>query len=712
VTDFAVNDAGDVLAFDGKDWKPAQVAMNDKGEKVAFDGKAWRPLNGQQVGPNVNEGMQNAFGNSLAFGFGDELKAGLRATAAPAIQAGMKYLGGGAGGEDFQKSPMGQASAAPDWSARYNEELTKERERAKAFEASNPNLAAASNVAGSVAGSTAALAALPAGVTAAGPSLVGNVAKLAATGGGLAGLQGFGEGEGGLGARLSNAVIPAVVGVLTGGGIPVGGALARKALETGPGRYVSEKVISPIARLIAGGTEGVAPKSLSAAAPDGSAGVQGPIAEFAERTGNQAETGAIERLTTSLQRSGMTPEQITAKLKTLGPEAVLADADPQFLSAAQGVKVLPGETRSLAKNVLEGRDRQAGNRLTTAFEGNEPPPSAFALRGEGQAFDENARAVGADAYGAMADQKLRLSGEMQKIMADAPDIGKALKTELAQNAGTGTKLSPIELMDRVKQRLNKGADAAFNSGTVVNKADIGAMADRFEKAFWRANPGAEEAATRFAQAKSLPGHFDVGAALLAREGTSEPALEKSAARLTELLAKADPQQKLATRVGATTAARNQAQESTALARALAKRVDESAPVQSKIAQLYEPGHAAAITKQAAAERQFAETSNKLLGGSQTAEKTADALETNAGIRISNSSASARVFEHLGDIYHSLVSGNEPVRDAIGRATLNMDPSEKARLVRLIAANLARRQQGSPLAASLAGSSGNLIPSSR
>ena len=61
------------------------------------------------------------------------------------------------------------------------------------------------------------------------------------------------------------------------------------------------------------------------------------------------------------------------------------------------------------------------------------------------------------------------------------------------------------------------------------------------------------------------------------------------------------------------------------------------------------------------------------------------------------------------MYHSLVSGNETVRDAIGRATLNMDPSEKSRLLRLIAQNLERRQQGSPLAASIAGSSGSLIP---
>lgn len=40
----AVNDAGDVMAFDGKEWKPATVAQNDRGERMAFDGKEWQRL--------------------------------------------------------------------------------------------------------------------------------------------------------------------------------------------------------------------------------------------------------------------------------------------------------------------------------------------------------------------------------------------------------------------------------------------------------------------------------------------------------------------------------------------------------------------------------------------------------------------------------------------------------------------------------------------
>lgn len=55
MSNLAINDKGEALAFDGKDWKPAPVAVNDKGEKVAFDGADWRPIDAKRP-----EGNQTA----------------------------------------------------------------------------------------------------------------------------------------------------------------------------------------------------------------------------------------------------------------------------------------------------------------------------------------------------------------------------------------------------------------------------------------------------------------------------------------------------------------------------------------------------------------------------------------------------------------------------------------------------------------------------
>jgi hypothetical protein len=670
--------------------------------------------------PDANQGMRNAFGSGILQGYGDEAKAGLRALVGPAIQKGMDLVGGldkrlglegvGGGQEDFQRSQMGQASQAPTVGARYDEELAAERDRAKAFQQSSPGLATTSTILGNVAGTAPLFAAAP-GLTSMGPSLVGNIAKMGAVGAGTGAVQGFGEGEG-FEDRATKALLHGGVGLAVGGAIPIAGAAGRKLLETGPGRYVSEKVVSPLARMIAGNPA----RSLSAAAPDGSPGVMGPVSDFADRTGNVAQSGAVDRLTTAMQRSGMTPAQIEARLKNLGPESVLADVDPQFLSAARSANTLPGQTKSVAKNVLEGRDRQAGSRLAKAFEGSEPPPSAYALRGEGQAFDQNLRAVGNRAYDAMDQAGLKQTPELMKLYEN-PVVDRAIKKVMAEEQATRvgtsrTPASPVDIMHKVKQEIQDMGVAETGRGSST-QSYFRDLASEYVRALKSANPKLAEADAAYAQAASLPEHFDVGAALLTREGTSEPALEKSAARLADMLAKADPQQRLAARTGATNAARNQAQESTSLARALARRVDESAPVQAKLADLYGPEWAGKISNQAAAERQFAETSNEILRGSKTADKAAEAmLDTNAHLRVDTSGVLPRFIQHIKDIPEMLVRPNESVRDAIGRATLNMDPSEKARLVRLIAQALQRRQQGSPLAASIAGSSGSTIPSSR
>jgi hypothetical protein len=74
MSNLAINDAGEVLAFDGKEWKPAPVAANDKGQRTAFDGKEWRPLDAKpesgtfsNAAEKVNTGV-NWLGTQLTKG--------------------------------------------------------------------------------------------------------------------------------------------------------------------------------------------------------------------------------------------------------------------------------------------------------------------------------------------------------------------------------------------------------------------------------------------------------------------------------------------------------------------------------------------------------------------------------------------------------------------------------------------------------------------
>jgi len=599
------------------------------------------------------DSVVRSLASGASFGLADEFAAMMDAATHP-------VLGRGASGETY-----GQ---------RYEQNLAKERGLDKAFAEQHPYIDTASKIAGGVGSSVATL---PAGLVSVGPSALGNVAKTALTGAGLGGLQGFGEGEG-LQDRLERGALGATIGGGVGATVRPLASVGRAIAESAPGRAVSDYVTSPVA---------------NAARSIFSSGA--PVAE------NAAQTGALERLATALQRAKMTPEAAGSRLNLLGDQAILADVDPQLLGAATGVKVLPGETRSLAENVLIHRNRATGNRLVGAFEGDQPPPSSYETL---TAMQGNKQGVGAREYGAMRGEKLNISQEMQKLRGLSA-IQDAEKQIVEDAASTGTQLSPIEIAHRVKQQLNRVADAAMASGTPINKADLRALGDQFESAFWRANPAARTADTAYAKAASLPEHFEAGRSFLSR-GSSEKATEASAPGLADLLQRANPQQQLAARVGATNAARETALEGTTPARALARRINESDPVQTKIAELYGP-QASKILQQAEAEGVFANTSNRLLGGSQTAEKLSDALDTmgNIGVRATPGQVTPRFTESLKAFVNWVRSPNEAVRNEIGRLTINPNASENQKTLELLAALLKQRAAGNTGSAGLAGALG-------
>lgn len=603
--------------------------------------------------------------SGAGLGFADELSAAFDATV-PVVGKTLARAGLVGGGQ----------SEAPDWSARYAENLARERGIDKRISEEHPYVDAGGKIAGAVG---SAVAALPRAAIAIGPSIAGNIFRTTATGAGLGAAQGFGEGEG-VEDRVGRGAVGGTIGGVLGAATRPLAAVGRSIGESSLGRAVSDNVISPPLNALA---------SLL--------GRSAPVPEGA------AQSGALERLANMLQRSKMSVPDVENKLGRLGSQAMIADTDPQFLSAAIGAKVLPGETRNIAEDNLIPRDRTAGNRLVGAFEGGETVPSTFAAR---QDMSKNLGNVGAQEYGAMRAAGLQISPEMEAIMQRAPAIRDAMAQIEQDAAQYGTVLSPVDVMHRVKQTLNRNADAAFTSGKPVNKSDVGNLANEWEGAFWNANPAARAADTAYAQAASLPETMQAGRDFL-RKGTSEGATDASAPALADLLINANPQQRMAARLGATNAARETALEGTAAARALARRIDESDPVRAKLIELYGPEQAGQIMRQAETEGVFANTSNKLLRGSQTAEKASDALDTmsNVGIRATPSGIVPRGTESVKAFVNWIRNPNEAVRDEIGRMTINPNASQNERTLALLAELLKRRAAGTPTSAGLAGAAG-------
>lgn len=660
--------------------------------------------------PVTGDALARSFSQGSTFGFGDELAAGVRA-GAPKLSNWMMSGPALQRDESIGGSPTPQTvSEAPTVQGRYDEELGKEREKLKDFSTAHPNVDLGAKLAGGVATTLLTGRAAPslfAPVAGAGPvsAIAGNMLKAGAVGGGLGALAGYGAGEGVEG-RTQNALTGGVFGAGVGAAAPVAGAVGRAALETAPGRFVSEKIVSPAVRSFANAfsPSGAPAKSLSAAADGG--GPPSALNALADRTGNVAQEAALQRLATAIQRSGQSPQYWQQQIDKRGAEAVLADLDPQFLNMAVGVKTLPGDTKSLAENVLKPRDRGTGQRLVGAAEGTEPPPSDYALRGEGQAFDQNARAVGAEAYGAMKEAGLKQTPELMALYEN-PAIKTAMDNVLAAvktakegrpNAGP---TSPVEIMHMVKQEIDGLGFDKMSGRPLSTQQQWRDLSTAFVREFKRANPAAAEADAKYRVAKSLPEYYDAGAALLTK-GMGEKARETSGPALGDLIGKSvDANQPLAARAGATNALRDATQTLTG-ARSVARVIDQSGPIRDKLVQLYGPAHADRIMQQAETEGVFANTSNRLLGGPHTADDLVNAADVggNLGLRMSNKSLSVRALEHLSDIVNRVVNPNEVVRNSLGRTLINTDTSENQRALRRAGEILLSRQRGNSLPASL------------
>lgn len=696
----AINDAGDVLTYDGQQWKPAPLAVDKDGGQLVYDGSAWKPKQALIAGQKGKEaakdnyvsGVLDSVARGQSFGLSDELAAATNAALAPVSRFVLNHLG----------LRDEQPSDNDTFSQRYQKELEFRRRFSDQFAKDHPVASTVGNIAGNLI-TTGAMA--PVLAPGEGAGLVGNTIKYGASGAAIGGAQGFNEGEGDFTHRVVNAVPGAVIGGAFGAAAPVIGAGVRQLVETAPGRKVVETVVSPLARKLAGAP----PASLSAAAPDGTPGVTGPLTQFAESTGNVAQSGAIQRLATAMQRSGLSKAQIERRLAELGPEATLADVDNQFMRQARVANTLPGETSSRATNILEGRERGRPDRMIAAFQGSENPPPTFQLMGEGQGFDQNLRAVGQRVYGEMDAAGLRQSPELIKLIDENPYVSQAidrvLATEKATRAGTDrAPASGPEIMHKVKQAI---WDMGFDKDT----ARPGPMASYFRDLgtefvdrLKAANPKLAEADRAYAEAASLPDYFTQGYKFLS-PGTTEAGMNSSSPALAEALAKANPQQQIAARAGMINNVRDTVQGRGALAKslALAKDIRNGREIQSRLAQI-SPEQTPEIMRRAEAETVFEKTKRDILGGSQTADKAAE-IGDSAGIRITPDSIQPRLYERLADMIAKLGAPNEAVRNEIGRLTLNMDQNEKSRVLARILAELERRQRGS-FSPAIAGTIGN------
>ncbi len=638
--------------------------------------------------PVTADSVVRSLAHGASFGLADEISAGGDALVGPALDWTLGKLGLGST----------NTSTAPTYGERYDQNLAKERGQDKAFADAHPYVNAAGNIAGSIGGAIATLPLLPAKLVGVSPSVAGNVARSVGGGAAAGAAQGFGEGEG-LEDRLGRAGIGGAFGA-AGGAIarPVA-AIGRSIGESALGRGIGDYVVNPIAQL---------PAKLGSAL----IGREAPIA--AESV---AQSGALERLATALQRGKTTPEAIGARADYLGPQTVLADTNDQLMSAARGAKVMQGETRSLAPEVLLAREKGAPERMKGAFTEGYPVASTHDLMSEGGLYAQNVKGVGRGAYqGEMAGAGLQMSPELDKLMAENPTAKGALKSvmdsivEASKGRPDFVPPPPVEIMHMVKQQL-QGLGYDSMSGRPLPTQQVWRdFASNFVTKLKASNQELAKADVAYAQAKSLPEHFQQGYNFLTPTSTTEKGLNASSPALAEALARANPQQKTATQAGNINQIVDLLSGRGAVPKtqALARDVQTGTELQARLGQIHGPQKAAEILRQAEAEQAYKATTDQLVRGSQTAEKASDALDQagNIGFRATPSGGIVpKVSETLGAFTRWVRSPNEAIRDEIGRLTLNPNAKNNAETLALLAQLLKARAGGTATSSGISGALG-------
>lgn len=653
---------------------------------------------------------RSAFARGLGFGFADEIGSAIRATVGPAVRAGADMLGVG-NNPDFQSSPIGQSSQAPTWGARYDEELARTRAQAKSDKAARPGMTTAGELVGTLA-STGALMALPGGQTMLGggaTSLGGGMLRGAASGAALGGVQGFGEGEGGIANRLKSGATGAAVGGAVGGALP--------AVGSGLG-YAYEKFAPSILNKAADIGERFVPKGqampLSAAAPEGGSVAQDNwITSMVNTARNSAtkttDDAALRRLALEVDRSGGVGA-IRDRITDLGESAFIADASRGTRRLAELGTMLPGEAGEKYTAAFNARNAQTGPRFLNAMGDQANVPQIA----DAQRFLEAYKtSTGSQLYDpVLRGGNFNVSDEMRNLLETVPAIRQTMEQVIADGEKYGVKVGAAEAAHMVKRMLNQNADAAFQSGTAVNRGMVKSAGDAWEQALWAANPAIREADTAYARVASLPEWMQRGQDFM-RSGQGETAINVSPAALANDIPNATPEQLLSLRVGSSNVMRDAATQGPDATRRLAKSIADNQITQQKLAEIYGPEVADRLIKQSGTERLFQETRGRVLAGSPTAERLAAAADDAAvSLPQGGSTSPVSLIQAALDAYAKARQPSEAVRSKLADLLANPDPRINAETLSLIEALLKQQGAARPINAGISGAAGGSFASPR
>lgn len=679
MSNLAINDAGEVLAFDGKAWKPAQMAENDAGQRLVFDGAAWQPLDkivGQSKGGQAqgrSDALAGAVASGATFGTADEIGASVRA-ALPGFSNWM--MSKSAFERSLDPNAKSQTvSSAATYEQRREEELARMRAQSAANKEAYPTLMTAGEIGGNVLG-TAALSMVPGAralVTGGGGSgLVANSIRGGLTGMALGGAQGFAEGEGGFENRARNAVLPAMFGGAVGAAAPT--------VAKGVG-YVYDRAAPPLLRWLADKADDLAPRvsgrsqSLSAAAPDDGPGIikDSWLARASESMSNKADSideQVANKYLSQVLRGRNSVDATEAAINRPGGDWMIADANKATKRAAFSTQANSDDAAQLMSERFLERNQRAGTTFKQAVPGAPDPARAEDF------LAAYKTAEGSKIYDPVlrGNQPVNISPEMEALM-QRPSIKKAFDTVDEWAAEEGRRFTQAERLHMVKQALNANAQAKMGTGGPVNKNLVNNTANEWEQALWNANKGIKDADAAYAKIAGLHEDWFKRGQSFAARGRGEAAQNASPEALAEVLRGATPQQRQVFQAGVAAEMRRIASDGGAATRRLAKVLGDGEEGINRLTEALGPERAQAVLQSGNARLAQAETFTDVMRGSPTAERTM-ALARDADLMPPAGGDATSLLRWLRDTAAKLDTPTEAGRRRLAEILTTMDKEEQ------------------------------------
>ncbi len=235
----------------------------------------------------------------------------------------------------------------------------------------------------------------------------------------------------GSGTRLGQAAISNIPSLLRyGAGGAAGGALAGAGYSE-----EGERATGATKGAVAGGALGV---GLPVAGRLAGAGVQG--LGWLSGAARAPRSRASRKLAQALRRDSLTPEQVQARMRKMGPQATIADAGGEnVLGLAEVSGQMPGQARNRAVAMLNRRQTGQQGRVMDALTDTLGDESDFyqTLKRIGQEKRANAAPLYKQAY----DVDVPYTDKLQDL-TKRPSVQKAMRNALKQAADEGEDIAP------------------------------------------------------------------------------------------------------------------------------------------------------------------------------------------------------------------------------------------------------------------------------